>query len=215
VAAYAGDANNTGSSSPALSQVVNKAATATALVSSLNPSTGGQAVTFTATVTAAGGGTPTGTVTFYNGASSIGSATLSGGVAKLNDASLVAGTHSITATYNGSTNDSSSTSSPVSQVVNLDPTTTSLATSPNPSTTVVSVTMTATVTPGNGVAATGTVSFYSGSTLLGNATLSGGVATLNHLFTTTGTFNLTAKYTGSNYKSASTSSVVMQTVDPD
>jgi hypothetical protein len=71
--------------------------------------------------------------------------------------------------------------------------------------------MTATVTPGNGVAATGTVSFYSGSTLLGNATLSGGVATLSHVFTT-GTYSLTAKYTGSNYKSPSTSSVVTQTV---
>ena len=56
------------------------------------------------------------------------------------------------------------------------------------------------------------VSFYGGSTLLGNATLSSGVATLSHAFTT-GTYSLTAKYGGSNYKSGSTSNVVTQTVD--
>jgi hypothetical protein len=196
----------------ALSQVVNKATTATALASSQNPSTGGETVTFTATVTASGGGTPTGTVTFYNGAASIGSATLSAGAARLNYSALTVATHSMTATYNGSSTDAASTSVAVPQVVNFDTTTTTLTTSPNPSTSGQSVTLIATVTPGNGVAATGTVSFYSGSTLLANVTLSGGVATLSHAFPT-GTYSLTAKYTGSNYKSGSTSGNVMQLVD--
>ena len=48
-------------------------ANTTALVSSLNPSTVGQSVTFTATVTGASG-TPTGTVTFKDGATTIGTA---------------------------------------------------------------------------------------------------------------------------------------------
>jgi len=53
---------------------VNQAATATTVTSSLNPSTFGQSVTFTATVSSAGG-TPTGTVTFYDGATTLGTGT--------------------------------------------------------------------------------------------------------------------------------------------
>jgi hypothetical protein len=49
--------------------------TTTTLVSSLNPSGLGQAVTFTATVT---GLSPTGTVTFKDGATTLGTATLNG-----------------------------------------------------------------------------------------------------------------------------------------
>jgi Big-like domain-containing protein len=56
-AVYSGDTNNLGSTSPALTQLVNQAATTTILISSLNPNTLGQAVTFTATVS---GNTPTG-----------------------------------------------------------------------------------------------------------------------------------------------------------
>jgi hypothetical protein len=96
-------------------------ATKTALVSSLNPSNFGQAVTFTATVTAQAGfskGTPTGTVTFFDGITNIGNANLNGGgVASLMISTLAVGTHSITATYNGDTNFAPSTSAVVSQEV--------------------------------------------------------------------------------------------------
>jgi hypothetical protein len=96
-------------------------ATKTALVSSLNPSNFGQAVTFTATATAQAGfskGTPTGTVTFFDGTTNIGNANLNGGgVASLMISTLAAGGHSITATYNGDTNFASSTSAVVSQEV--------------------------------------------------------------------------------------------------
>src|SRR5205823_2240064 len=59
-AVYAGDSRFAGSASIVLRQVVNKAATTTTLTSSPNPSVGGQAVTFTATVSivAPGAGTP-------------------------------------------------------------------------------------------------------------------------------------------------------------
>jgi hypothetical protein len=96
-------------------------ATATALTSSPNPSTSGQAVTFTATVTAQPGfykGTPTGTVSFYDGTTNIGNSNLnSSGVATLTTSTLSVGTHSITATYNGDTNFASSTSPVLYQVV--------------------------------------------------------------------------------------------------
>src|SRR5439155_10707464 len=60
-AVYGASGNFAGSTSNTLTQTV-AAATSTALTSSLNPSTVGQAVTFTATVTS-GAGTPTGSAT--------------------------------------------------------------------------------------------------------------------------------------------------------
>ena len=62
-AQYGGNANFQPSTSPDLVQVVTQAATSTVLTSSVNPSGVGQAVTFTATVTSAGG-TPTGQLQF-------------------------------------------------------------------------------------------------------------------------------------------------------
>ena len=52
IAVYSGDSNYSGSTSAAFSQVVQKAATATSLASSVNPSVFGQSVTLTATVSA-------------------------------------------------------------------------------------------------------------------------------------------------------------------
>ena len=72
------------------------------LASSANPATVGQSVTFTATVTGAGG-TPTGTVTFKDGATSLGGGTLGGGVATFTTAALAAGSHTITTLYSGDT----------------------------------------------------------------------------------------------------------------
>ncbi|WP_026223465.1 choice-of-anchor tandem repeat GloVer-containing protein [Methylosarcina fibrata] len=89
-------------------------ATTTSLTSSLNPSTVGQSVTFTATVT---GNSPTGTVEFFVGSTSLGSRPLRNAVASLSTPRLVAGTHSITAVYSGDANNAPSTSAAVTQVV--------------------------------------------------------------------------------------------------
>ena len=88
--------------------------TTTAVISSLNPSTYGTSVTFTATVTGSGGtNTPGGTVDFYDGATTIGSSTLSGSggeaTATFATSSLTAGSHAIAAVYNGDSNFSGST----------------------------------------------------------------------------------------------------------
>jgi len=117
-AVYGGDATFAPSTSTAVRQVVAKAASTTVLVSSLNPSVFGQSVTFTATVAPQFSGTPTGRVAFKNGTSSLGAATLSGGVASFTTTKLAAGTHSITAEYEGNASFTSSTSTPLSQVVN-------------------------------------------------------------------------------------------------
>ena len=105
------------------------APTATALTSSSSTSIFGQAVTFSATVTAQGfSRTPTGTVNFLDGTTSIGSSSLISGVATLTTSTLAVGTHSITATYSGDTNFAASTSPVVNQlvqgaVVQISPTT--------------------------------------------------------------------------------------------
>jgi hypothetical protein len=116
-AVYPGDATLAGSTSKAVSQVVNKATTTTALASSLNPSKFGQSVTFTATVAPQFGGTVTGNVAFMDGTTTLGSRTLSSGVAKFTTSTLATGTHTITATYNGNANFSTS-SATLTQTVN-------------------------------------------------------------------------------------------------
>ncbi len=121
-AAYGGDAGNNASSSAALSQVVNKATSTSAVVSSKNPSTFGASVTFTATVT---GIAPTGSVNFKDGAASItgcSAVALAGSgnsrTATCSTSALTAATHSITAAYSGDAANAASTSAALSQVVN-------------------------------------------------------------------------------------------------
>jgi hypothetical protein len=118
-ATYGGNADYVGSASTAFTQTVNKAATKTAIASSLNPSKHGTAVTFTATVSPNFGGAVTGTVTFKNGSTTLGTATVnSSNQAKFTTSTLSVGTHSITAAYSGNGNLTASTSSALSQVVN-------------------------------------------------------------------------------------------------
>ena len=121
------------------------------------------------------------------------------------------GTDSLTAVYGGSAAYATSTSSAVS--ITVSPTTTATTTTLTASTTApavgASVTLTATVSP---TAATGTVTFYSGTTSLGTGTLSSGVATLATSFATAGTYSVTAVYAGSTTYATSTSSVVSITV---
>lgn len=83
-----------------------KSKTTTTLVSSANPSTKGNPVTFTATVKAVLSGSPSGTVTFKNGTTVLGAGTLNPTthLAKFTTSSLPVGTLSITATYAASGN---------------------------------------------------------------------------------------------------------------
>ncbi len=93
--------------------------TSTGIGVSLNPSTFGQAITLSATVTQASGiATPTGTVTFMDGLVTLGSGTLDASAqALLTTTSLSVGTHSISAIYGGEARYSTSTSTPLSLTV--------------------------------------------------------------------------------------------------
>ena len=212
-AVYGGDTNFATSTSSTLSQVVNQATSATGLVSSLNPSTFGQSITFTATVTSSGG-TPSGTVTFKDGAATLGTGTLNGsGVATYSTTALSVATHSITAVYGGDTNFATSTSSILSQVVNKTSSTTTVTSSLNPSTFGQSVTFTATVSSTGGTPS-GTVTFKDGAATLGASTLNGsGIATYSTTTLSAGTHSITAVYGGDTNFTTSTSSTLSQVVN--
>jgi hypothetical protein len=111
-----------------------------------------------------------------------------------------------------------SISDPLTQQVNQAATSTTLSSSVNPSAYGQPVTFTATVSiaaPGVGTPA-GAVKFYDGTTLLGQASLSGGVATLTkaNLAATTGTPHVvTAQYVGTANYASSTSAAVDQVVN--
>jgi hypothetical protein len=81
--------------------------TTTTVGATPSPSTVGQTVTFTATVNPAAA---TGTVAFYDGAQLLGQVALGSGTATLNTADLSQGSHSIKASYEGSSSHQGSSS---------------------------------------------------------------------------------------------------------
>jgi hypothetical protein len=128
-ATLASSLNFNGSMSGAVQQIVLPVAvtpesTQTLLSSSVNPSSPGQNVIFSAQVTTTGAllFTPAGTVTFYDGSTALGTMTLnSSGIASFATTALALGTHNITAAYsgnpNGNTPTAASTSAMLQQVV--------------------------------------------------------------------------------------------------
>ncbi|MFZ0251905.1 MAG: Ig-like domain repeat protein [Acidimicrobiales bacterium] len=225
-ASYSGDANFIGSTTTSeVSQVVNQAPTSLSLQSSLNPSTSGQSVTFTATVTPTTGSGETGTVTFFDNGGSIGTGSVSNGQASLITSALAAGTHPITASYGGDSDFvGSSTAGALNEVVNSGQvaTTIALTSSVNPSTVGQNVTLTASVAPvGGGTPSfTGSVTFSEGATVLGTSPVTGsGLSSISlpQLSSTSaiGTHLFTASFSGGgNYLGSSTTSPYSQVVAP-
>jgi hypothetical protein len=90
--------------------------TTTHLNSSTAMMAAGNPVTFTATVSSAGG-TPTGNVTFYDGTSALSTVSLSNGTATYTTSSLTDGAHSISAVYSGNASFLTSTSNTVAETI--------------------------------------------------------------------------------------------------
>ena len=191
---------------------VNKAPTTTVInSSSSNPSTYGQPVTFTATVTSsAGAGTPTGIVTFEQAPGTVlGTGTLSSsGVATFTTTAtqLNGGTDKILAIYSPDQTHAKSTSPTFTQTVTPQATATALTASPNPSTLGQSVTLTATVTATVGTP-TGNVIFRANGAILGTVALVNGVATMNYSFPSKGSITVKASYQGSANNAQSSNSL--------
>ncbi len=205
-ATYTGDTDYSGSSGTlAGGQVVNQVPTSTSVAAIPNPSTYGQSVTMTATVSGSDGG---GTVAFDAGGTTIagcGAKALAGSggtdTATCTTSSLPLGTATITATYSGDTDyGGSSATLAGGQVVKQAPTSTSVTSSADPSTYGEAVTYTATVSPTDGG---GTVAFDAGGTTLtgcGAKALAGSGGTDTATCTTSslplGAATITATYTG-------------------
>jgi hypothetical protein len=115
IAVYRGDTNNLSSTSPVLNQTVLQTTSAATLTSSMNPSTVGQAITFTATITSPTV-IPSGPVTFKAGTTVLGTVQLSSGKAIFTTSALPAGSIVVKAIYNGNSNIKGSSAS-VTQTV--------------------------------------------------------------------------------------------------
>ena len=209
-AVYQGAGSFLASSSSALSQTV-KYATSTGLALSIAHSVYGQPITVTATVSTKG--TPSGAVTFKEGGTTLGTANLSGVHATLTTSNLTVGTHAITASYDGSTNYTSSTSGTLSQVVSKVATSNSISASANPTVYGRSVSFTARLKTATGIAPTGSITFKDGGTTLGTLTLNDGEATLETSTLSIGSHSITAIYAGNADIDGRTSSALAHIVE--
>jgi hypothetical protein len=180
-AVYTGDSHYAANTSTAQSYTINQDGTTTSLTINPNPVGVGVNYTLTATIAPADSGVPTGTVTFVDGSTTLGNGVLtasvvsngSGGATTIYTASFTgsfastAGSpHSITATYNGDVNFSTSTSSAGSLTV-MNITTPTVTSDTGTGTVGNSIVFTAIVPGGSpGGSQAGTVNFYDNQLLL-------------------------------------------------
>jgi hypothetical protein len=191
------------------------AATTTTLRTSAPTVVVGQAVTFTATVTAVapGAGTPTGTVTFLDGTTVLGTVPVGAdGTATLTTSFAATGGRSITAIYSGDGTFAASAQSTTEQVSAppaLAPTTTALAASARVARIGQAVRFTATVRGGPGAGTpTGTVGFLVGNRVVARVALNAaGQARFTRRFAASGRFVLRAVYSGDGSFAGSAQSI--------
>lgn len=236
-ASYPGDANYAGQASGPYQMVVQKAAPLqTTLTPSSNPSNLGAAVTFTLTVQGLTGATPTGSVTytdtFKDVTTPLDTVSLTPGANGLASAgattnALQAGSHTITATYNGDQNYQGSQRA-VTQTVNTSGTSVSVVSSSPPPADQLNglptsvfgqpVTFTARVTSAKGVTPTGNVTFTdtNGAPLGDPAALTPAgppgvaVASITTAALSVGSHAVTASYPGDANNNVSAGTVTQQ-----
>ncbi len=189
----------------------------TSLLVTNSPGNYGTGVTLTATVTNGA----TGWVSFRQAGIEIGAAPIVGNTATLNTAgNLGAATFNVVAVYTGDATYAASTSALQSVTISKATTSTTLTASASPVATGVTVTLTATLTAPVGTSPTGTITFKNGTTTIGTpVTVSQTVvsqsgnpvivvtATTTTSFSSLGTQNLSAIYSGDNNFATSTGTV--------
>ncbi len=211
VATYNGDAAFSGSASSTLDQEVSAsvATTATGLGSSANPSSAGQQVSYTASVSPVPDG---GTVSFTDGGTPIATcaavAVDGAGHAPCAVTYAGSGSHPIVATYSGDTGFAGSTSSTLTQQV--DPVAGGFNATATPPIAAYRTPVTLAAS-GLAPAATGTVTFTSGATTLCTATVSAGGASCpipDKL--APGAYPVTATYSGNPATPATTNFTIVK-----
>ncbi len=213
-AVFAGDTNTSGSTSPILSQRIAQRIAVT-LTSSANPSLLSDPITLTAH---AGNGTssaPGGTVTLTDGGVSIATATLDPtGTAVFPVTAPTLGRHAYVASYSGDPQNLAGTSQVLTEEVDLRPTSTTFTSSAGSLSAGQTVVFVGVVQGSGTRAPTGTVTFNSGSTVLGTGTIgSTGVVTLT-LTPPQGSFNVVATYSGDSLFAPSSSPALSVVVGP-
>ncbi|HEY3837081.1 MAG TPA: FG-GAP-like repeat-containing protein [Bryobacteraceae bacterium] len=204
-AVYNGDALYFSSTSPVLVQTVNRSPITISLSSSSNPALAGQTVTLIASVTQPDA---TGTIEFREGPRSLGTRSIEGQTAFV-ASSFAAGSHLITATYNGDANYEAGTSQILTQVIATPAgTAITLSSSAARLTLGQSVTFTASVSP----AAAGIVTFYDGAAVLGSTAVDRGQASLTTSLLPAGLRSIRVYYSGSVAYGPSSSPEIAVTV---
>ncbi len=218
VANYMGNANFAQSASAQVAQTVSQASTVVTITSSANPSANGAALPITVTVlpadvTSRGVVTPTGTVAMNLDNVPHGTLTLSAGQATTTLTGLAAGTHHITAAYNGDSNFLTS-SAPFTQTVLPPGSVISLTSSANPSILGAAVNFTAKVKGTDGSNGLGQVVFYVGAQSPVKLWLGGGQATDGPYTLPVGITYITATYDGDGGLFEPSIAYLQQVVNP-
>ena len=214
VATYTADTRFQPSSSNTVQEVVNGAQTATSLTAAPNPALYGQPVVVSVRVQNTGGSRlPAGTVQLADGATPLGAATITAGAGSFTTSALSIGKHTITATFQGDGDSNTSQGSTIETVLPIG-TSISLSTTPNPSSTGQTVTMTATaISAPPASVPTGEVTFRDGSNVLGTVALGpNGTATFTTSSLAVGSHPLQASLSALPFFLESNSPVVTQTV---
>jgi hypothetical protein len=224
-ARYLGDGSFANSAGTASHTVNGASSTPTLTVSSSrNPSSAGQSVTLTASVSMSSGPV-NGNVQFWDGATMIGTSAISAGKAVLSTSTLTNGSHAVTARFVGSASAPPAISGVFVQAVGTSAwknrsTTTSVATSANPSALGAAVTITATVVGSSSSVPTSRVLFMINGTVVGDpagvpvAWVSGTTARASMTVTglAHGAHNVTVTYLGDTTYKGSTGALT-QTVN--
>lgn len=192
-----------------LSQAVTGTLTSTGLVvSPAGSSASGALVTLTATVT---GGSPTGTVTFFDGGVEMATIAVTTNQAVHTTSTLIAGAHSLSATFNPTGGFVTSSSSAVAHTVDTGTTDTSTVLTTSAASVVAGTDVTFTATVSN--ATSGSVVFRDGVVTLATVAVSGGgVATLTTSGLAAGSHSITADYLGTTVFEPSDSNMVTQVI---
>jgi hypothetical protein len=217
VATFQGTGSFPDSVSDGITHVIIQGQTKTEIVSNHPSITYGQAVRFTAVVSAQSPalGQPAGNVTFLAGGVPLGTVPLVNGTAIFETSALHAGAVSITATYGGDLNFAASTASAIQQSVGkaqtqVDARThTPISVGQSPL-----VTVFVNITPGSAIAPTGVVTVSGGGVILGTQVLAGGATSFSLTPLPMGDHTLVVDYSGGDDFEASSETIVQSVAAP-